>query len=117
MERYSIYVDPHTGQAGPATDDQIENESGQILWIAGVEAVTQPPIWIGPYNGEMLFLPSKFEAEDGSSVLNIPIGNITLTEITNINPGHYQVHYLQNGQQHVAVYQGMYTALTSLSQL
>jgi hypothetical protein len=74
-------------------------------------------LWVGPYNGELLFVPSKFEAEDGGHLLNVPIGNVTLMRIMNIHPGQYRVHYLRDGQLNAIEYQGMYAALTALSQI
>jgi hypothetical protein len=117
MDRYTMYVDPATGQVTPATNEQIENKKAQILYIAGIEAVIPPPVWVGPYDGEMLFLPSKFESEDGSAALNITIGNITLTAIANLNFLRYEIHYHHNGEMKVKEVDKLNVELAALSLL
>jgi len=112
-----MYIDSTTGKTIPASTEQMKNRKSHIFWIAGIEAVWPPSVWVGPYNGELLFFPSKFENEHGGPGLNIPIGNVILTAIININPGKYEIRYLDAGENMAKEVDKIYTELISLGKL
>ncbi len=111
-----MFINRNTGHATPSTDEQRQEQAVQILWINGIEAVDNPPIWVGPWNGEMFFYPSRFENEAGGEDLNIPIGNVILTGIHNITFGNYELHFRRNGIDNIKQVQGLHAGITSLTQ-
>jgi hypothetical protein len=117
MKRYVMYVNPVSGETIPATDEQLENQKSQLFWIAGIEALWPPNLWVGEYHGELIFYPSKFENEDGGGNLNIVIRNTVLTEISNIQPHRYQIRYRHGGQVQERETDRLYSEFQSLSQL
>ena len=44
MSFYKIYIDPLTGKASEATNEQIEKEPNQVLLIGGIQAIKPPPM-------------------------------------------------------------------------
>jgi len=100
---YKFHIDPKTGIAKEATEEQIENEGSQILVINGIEALTNPPIWAGDYNGEILFYATQFENISGGSELNIQVGTSIVKEIVNSKYGVYEAKIMDQSGEIVTI--------------
>jgi hypothetical protein len=97
MNKYEFYVDSENGQISEATPENIQDQKKQILVINGIEALTPPQIWVGDYNGEMIFYPSGFENIDGGKELFIFVGKTQIKEIKNTSFKTYEITVAKNG--------------------
>lgn len=117
MEIYKFYINANDGNAFVPTEEQFQQEPQQILCIAGIEALVPPKIWVGPYNGEMIFHPCNFETLDKSKNLSIKVGSVTITGIDNPTFQKYVFSYTVNGDAHQMETNRYVETLQKLSQL
>ena len=88
-----LFVNPVSGKLTQATEEQLQNEPTQILCICGIEALWHPEIWVGEYNGQMIFYPCHFQSLGGNNILDIRINDVIISSIENNSYLNYRISY------------------------
>jgi len=93
MEVNKLFVNPVSGELTQATEEQLQNEPSQILCICGIEALWHPKVWVGKYDGQMIFYSCYFQSLDRNSDLGIRVNKVTVSSIENISYLNYRISY------------------------
>lgn len=96
MKEHYAFINPDNGTVTEATQEQIKEYPDQILVIHGIQALASPPIWIGEYNGELLFYPWKLTNLNGEEALSIKVNNVVIKRINNYEHDKHKITYILN---------------------
>jgi hypothetical protein len=117
MRFFNVFIDPKTGSNSEANEEQLTNTPNQILVIQGIQVLAPPPIWIGEYQGELLFYPWKLLSLNQGEYLSIQLNNVIVNHIENTSYNEHIIDFTLNGENKQIKVGPLFEALQSLANL